>query len=198
MRNYLIRLGWSYKNQEIFSLKEMIKLFNLKKIQKSSAHNNFDKLNWLNRYYVKKLNETDLLSIYKDFLKYNNVKSDTLDCKLSKILNLQKHRFNNFYEIMNNSKFFYYNFDFNIDMQYNDLVEKNKMYINKILTQFNSLSLWKKDYICDIIEKLIKENSIEKKIFFKFFCDQVYFINQIFFFTKNSLMTKIFFPPKIL
>jgi glutamyl-tRNA synthetase len=104
MRNYLIRLGWSYKNQEIPSREERRKLFNLKKIQKSSAHNNFDKLNWLNRYYVKKLNETDLLSIYKDFLKYNNVKSDTLDCKLSKILNLQKHRFNNFYEIMNNSK----------------------------------------------------------------------------------------------
>jgi glutamyl/glutaminyl-tRNA synthetase len=53
-------------------------------------------------------------------------------------------------------------------MQYNDLIKENKIYINEILTQFNSLLLWKKNHICDTIEKLIKENSIEKKDFFKF------------------------------
>ena len=55
--NYLLRLGWSHKNKEIFSLEEMFKLFSLKNLQKSSAHNNFEKLDWLNKHYIKKLSD---------------------------------------------------------------------------------------------------------------------------------------------
>ena len=51
--NYLVRLGWSHGDQEIFSLQEMIEHFNLKNVQKASALFNPEKLLWLNAQYIR-------------------------------------------------------------------------------------------------------------------------------------------------
>lgn len=53
--NYLVRLGWSSGDQEIFSVNEMIKLFDAKNISKSAATFNPEKLLWLNQHYLKTL-----------------------------------------------------------------------------------------------------------------------------------------------
>tara|TARA_B100001109_G_scaffold68650_1_gene55935 strand:+ start:6470 stop:7831 length:1362 start_codon:yes stop_codon:yes gene_type:complete len=51
--NYLAKTGWSHGDQEIFSLSELTKLFDLNRITKSAATFDIDKLNWLNQYYIK-------------------------------------------------------------------------------------------------------------------------------------------------
>ena len=51
--NYLVRLGWSNGDQEIFSIEEMIKLFELKNINNSPASFNQEKLEWMNQSYIK-------------------------------------------------------------------------------------------------------------------------------------------------
>ena len=51
--NYLVRLGWSHGDQEIFSLEEMINLFSLDAIGQSASAFNTDKLIWLNQHYIK-------------------------------------------------------------------------------------------------------------------------------------------------
>ena len=53
--NYLVRLGWSHGDQEIFTLEEMIKLFSLDAISKSASAFNTDKLLWLNNHYMRSL-----------------------------------------------------------------------------------------------------------------------------------------------
>lgn len=53
--NYLVRLGWSHKDQEIFSLDEMVELFDVNDINKAAASINPDKLLWLNQHYIKTL-----------------------------------------------------------------------------------------------------------------------------------------------
>lgn len=53
LNNYLVRLGWSHGDQEIFSTEEMIKLFSLDAISKSASAFNTEKLNWLNNHYIK-------------------------------------------------------------------------------------------------------------------------------------------------
>jgi glutamyl-tRNA synthetase len=53
--NYLVRLGWSHGDQEVFSVSEMIAAFDLSHINKSPAAFNFEKLNWLNQHYLKTL-----------------------------------------------------------------------------------------------------------------------------------------------
>jgi glutamyl-tRNA synthetase len=51
--NYLVRLGWSHGDQEIFSPKDLIELFDLDAVGKSPAVFNPDKLLWLNAHYIK-------------------------------------------------------------------------------------------------------------------------------------------------
>jgi glutamyl-tRNA synthetase len=51
--NYLVRLGWSHGDQEIFSIKEMIELFDIANVNHSAARFDFAKLGWLNQHYLK-------------------------------------------------------------------------------------------------------------------------------------------------
>ena len=53
--NYLVRLGWSHGDQEIFSLEEMIEKFSLDDVNKAASAFNTEKLNWLNQHYMKSL-----------------------------------------------------------------------------------------------------------------------------------------------
>lgn len=53
--NYLIRLGWSHGNQEIFSMDEILKYFELENINSSASVFNTEKLNWLNQHYMRHL-----------------------------------------------------------------------------------------------------------------------------------------------
>lgn len=53
--NYLVRLGWSYGDQEIFSIDQMKSLFTLDHISKSASAFNTDKLLWLNHHYINHL-----------------------------------------------------------------------------------------------------------------------------------------------
>ena len=51
--NYLVRLGWSHGDQEIFSIDELIKLFEITDVNRAASVFDFDKLMWLNQHYIK-------------------------------------------------------------------------------------------------------------------------------------------------
>jgi glutamyl-tRNA synthetase len=62
MRNYLVRLGWSHGDQEIFSTHEMITAFDLIHVGRSPARFDFAKLESLNGYYIRQTSDPDLLA----------------------------------------------------------------------------------------------------------------------------------------
>ena len=65
LRNYLLRLGWSYKDKEIFNLEESIKFFNLSGVGKSPAKLDMDRILSINEHYIKNLDEKKLYEILK-------------------------------------------------------------------------------------------------------------------------------------
>lgn len=68
MRNYLVRLGWSHGDQEIFSTEEMIKAFDLPQIGRSPARFDFAKLESLNGHYIRQSADADLLAAIEQVL----------------------------------------------------------------------------------------------------------------------------------
>ena len=72
--NYLVRLGWSHGDQELFSRQELIKLFTLKEIGKSGAIFDQDKLDWINGHYIRETNDEELLNLIE-----KNVSPDFLN-----------------------------------------------------------------------------------------------------------------------
>jgi glutamyl-tRNA synthetase len=87
LRNYLLRLGWSYKDKEIFSLKESIQLFNLEGIGKSPSKLDIDRILSLNETYIKNFNEQKLFSYFTKYINdfKEKIDQDSLK-KLRKIL----------------------------------------------------------------------------------------------------------------
>jgi glutamyl-tRNA synthetase len=65
--NFLVRLGWSHGDQEVFSIEEMIELFDPADINKSASSYNLDKLLWLNAHYIKESSDERLVVLLKDF-----------------------------------------------------------------------------------------------------------------------------------
>ena len=65
--NYLVRLGWSHGDQEIFSINELIDLFSLASVGKSAAIFNPEKLLWLNQHYIKEYPAGKLVENMKPF-----------------------------------------------------------------------------------------------------------------------------------
>ena len=65
--NFLIRLGWSHGDQEIFSMDEMLKLFDPNDINKSASAYNVDKLTWINTQYIKELPADRLIEVLKEY-----------------------------------------------------------------------------------------------------------------------------------
>ena len=51
--NYLVRLGWSHGDQEIFSIEEMVALFDVANVNKAASRFDLEKLSWLNQHYLK-------------------------------------------------------------------------------------------------------------------------------------------------
>ena len=70
LRNYLVRLGWSHGDQEIFSTEEMIDAFDLSAIGRSAARFDFAKLENLNGHYIRHADDQSLVTMFEDVLDY--------------------------------------------------------------------------------------------------------------------------------
>ena len=71
LRNYLLRLGWSYKDKEIFTKQESIDLFDLSGVGKSPSKLDMNRIYSINETYIKTIDEKDLFNFFKEYvLKY--------------------------------------------------------------------------------------------------------------------------------
>jgi glutamyl-tRNA synthetase len=70
LRNYLVRLGWSHGDQEIFTTQEMIDAFDLSAIGRSAARFDFAKLENLNGHYIRHCDDHVLVTMFEDVLEY--------------------------------------------------------------------------------------------------------------------------------
>lgn len=93
--NFLALLGWSHpEDKEIFDLSEMVKLFNFKDINASSAYFDIQKLEWLNGEYIRKSPDSNLKTQIKDYLKAisGGVLDHPTDEELDQLIPLVKDR----------------------------------------------------------------------------------------------------------
>jgi len=151
--NYLARLGWSHKDQEIFSIEELINLFDIKSVHKSAAIFNLDKLLWLNHHYLAHSNTNDLVQPFKQQLKElginitENVESD-LEPDLNKLIALQQNRAKTLKEMAEESIYFYQEnliIDLNLFPEILQNIKNNQeiiLALNDLLLKLTNLEFW--------------------------------------------------------
>lgn len=104
--NYLVRLGWSHGDQEVFTLEEMIQLFDTKDVNKSASAFNPDKLLWLNQQHIMRSTPEHLAKHLKPHLAALGVTVDD-DARLAAIARTQQERAKTLTEMARNSVFFF-------------------------------------------------------------------------------------------
>ncbi len=103
--NYLIRLGWSHGNDEILSMAEIIKFFDLKNISKSPAIFNTEKLLWLNSYYIKSKDPFTLIKLINDITEDTEARLNE-DIKTAALVESLKTRAKTLVELRQKLNFF--------------------------------------------------------------------------------------------
>lgn len=108
--NYLVRLGWSKGDQEIFSIDEMVAVFDIKDVNKSASSINPEKLLWLNQHYIKNADNKRLQKPLNDLFLAMNIDlkngPDLLD-----LIEVQKQRTETLKDMVEQSVLFYKDFD---------------------------------------------------------------------------------------
>jgi len=104
--NYLVRLGWSHGDQEVFSLEEMIRLFDIKDVNKAASAFNPDKLLWLNQQHIMRSTPEHLAKHLKPHLAALGVPVDDEE-KLAAVAKSQQERAKTLKEMAQNSVFFF-------------------------------------------------------------------------------------------
>ena len=107
--NYLVRLGWSHGDQEIFSIDEMIELFDIGQVNKAATALNPDKLAWLNQHYLRESNAERVACLLKVKLVKLGVDVTGLP-NLKEVAGIQKERVKTIAEMAEQSRFFYEEF----------------------------------------------------------------------------------------
>ena len=108
--NYLVRLGWSHGDQEVFSLDEMIELFDAKDVNNSASIFNSGKLLWLNQHYMKEGDPSHVASYLRPHLGHLGIDpSDGPD--INEVIKVQAERAHTLVEMAEISAFFYRDFD---------------------------------------------------------------------------------------
>ena len=164
LRNYLLRLGWSYKDKEIFDLNESIKYFNLEGIGKSPSKLDMSRILSMNEYYIKNSNENTLYEKLREYCdKYKDKIKEDKENTIKNSLNFLKNKAKTLEDIFNNSKYI-----LNDKVIFN---ENDKTLINddakKIIRLFEEnileLKVFNRENLEQIVNKLIKSNNTNFK-----------------------------------
>ncbi len=164
LRNYLLRLGWSFKDKEIFTEEESIKYFNLEGIGKSPSKLDMSRILSMNEHYIKNISENELFNqlnkyceIYKE-----KIPSEKVD-KIKSSLVFLKNKAKTLEDIYKNSKYIIHD---KVTISQDDiklLDDKSKKIVLEFSNSILKIEKLNKENIEPIINHLIKSNETNFK-----------------------------------
>lgn len=149
--NYLVRLGWSHGNQEIFSRDEMIQWFDIQAVSPSAAAFNPEKLLWLNQHYLKTLSPASIVDAFAEQLRMAGI-SYLQGPALDQVIVLQVERTKTLKEMAERSRYFFEDI-----IHYDEKAAQKQLQpeitslLQKVRDGLASLSNWEKELIHRVI-----------------------------------------------
>ena len=164
LRNYLLRLGWSHKDKEIFTLEESIKLFNIKGVGKSPSKLDMSRILSINEHYIKHIDEKELFNYFKVYCDNFKIKLNSSKEKiLLKSMNFLKNKAKTLEDIYQNAQYIL-NDIIKIsgeDLKLLDNISKN--IINDFLNIYEKTSKKDKENLETIVNDLINKHKTNFK-----------------------------------
>ena len=156
LRNYLLRLGWAYKDKEIFTLDESIKLFDLKGVGKSPSKLDMSRILSLNEHYIKHIDEKELFKFLKIYAqKFKKPIISSKENSIIESMNFLKNKAKTLDDIYQNAR---YILNENIEISTEDfklLDDSSKKIAKEFLGEFQEMKDINKENLEKIINALI-------------------------------------------
>ncbi len=164
LRNYLLRLGWSFKDKEIFDLDESIKYFNLEGIGKSPSKLDMSRILSMNEHYIKNIDEINLYNLLNEYCAGYKIEitADKAQ-KIKNSLSFLKNKAKTLEDIYRNSQYI-----ISDKVNFNDddlkLIDKtSKKIISEFHGKISELNKFNRETLEPIINDLIKSNNTNFK-----------------------------------
>jgi glutamyl-tRNA synthetase len=164
LRNYLLRLGWSFKDKEIFTEEESIKYFNLEGIGKSPSKLDMSRILSMNEHYIKNIDE---IKLFNQLIKYCEIYKEKIPSekveKIKSSLAFLKNKAKTLEDIYSNSKYIIQD---KVSINQDDLKlldNKAKKIISEFSNDIAKIEKLNKETLEPIINSLIKSNETNFK-----------------------------------
>ena len=150
----MLRLGWSYKDKEIFSLEESIKYFNLSAIGKSPSKLDMGRILSINEHYIKNMNEKELFQTFKNYCQqYKGQIESKFEKKLLNSIHFLKNKAKSLEDIHNNANYIITD-KFSINSEDLNLIDDKS---KKIINDYRRKIEGSKTLNEEILKKYLKE-----------------------------------------
>ena len=164
LRNYLLRLGWSYKDKEIFTLDESIQCFNLEGIGKSPSKLDISRILSMNEHYIKTINENEL---YDHLVKYCKIYKKKIkpekETKIKSSLSFLKNKAKTLEDIFNNAKYIIFNEVKFEDKDLELIDDKAKRIIKEFKDNLVTINILSKETLEPLVNNLIEKHETNFK-----------------------------------
>lgn len=158
--NYLIRLGWSHGDQEIFSIDEMIQLFDIKDVNKAASSFNNEKLLWLNQHYIK-TSSVEHLAHHLSWHMGEQGIDPSQGPSILDVIELLRDRAKTLKEMAAMSVYFYREVTkYDAKAAAKNLTPDSAPLLKAIHQQLSELAVWKGTLIHDEVKKCAENNQV--------------------------------------
>jgi glutamyl-tRNA synthetase len=159
--NYLVRLGWSYGDQEIFSREEMIELFDIANVNVSASTFNPDKLRWLNQQYIIRMPAAELGRRLVPYLEQAGLDPNN-GPPPAEIAEGFRERAETLVQMANSARYCYSDFDeFEPNAAKKNLRPVVLEPLRDVTGRFSALSEWRPELLSQVIEDTATEHEIK-------------------------------------
>ena len=164
LRNYLLRLGWSYKDKEIFTKQESIDLFDLSGVGKSPSKLDMSRILSINETYIKTIDEKDLFKFFKEYVsKYKTGIDQSKEAILIKSMGFLKNKAKTLEDIWNNAQYILKD-AVEIGAEDKKLIDDlSKTIIKEFIVEYEKLSSLSKETLEPVIKSLIDKHKTNFK-----------------------------------
>ena len=164
LRNYLLRLGWSFKDKEIFTEEESIEHFNLEGIGKSPSKLDISRILSMNEHYIKNMDENELFNQLTKYCKnYKEKIPNEKGDKIKPSLAFLKNKAKTLEDIYKNSKYIIQD---KVTINQDDIIlidDKAKKIVSQFSNSISKIENLNKENLEPIINDLIKKNETNFK-----------------------------------
>lgn len=170
LRNYLVRLGWSHGDQEIFSTEEMIAAFDLANVGRAAARFDFAKLENLNGHYIRHADDQSLVKMFEDVLDHLVPSRDELKAKLNDTTRAQllkampalKERAKTLIELIDSAYFIFADRPLELDPKAQALLTpENRKLIGQLHSALEKVETWSGANTEAALRAFAEENSLK-------------------------------------